>query len=931
MCCQHVLIACLRCIKQTSTYVRLDWNSTISSAASKEHGPDGDRCRATVADRASRFISLRLFAGLLFGGRGCLVTLLAVLSFPGQTESLSTEPVVGSSIEAQLEPLTELALNYGQYPIPDRRQAIDQAYMLLNSSTKPLPRLQAKVDLAFSYLHYELGNTELAINTLNSSLERIDIEEDPEAYVRATGLLAGLLTTTGQRDASQREAGLKMLEQLLATEVSESLATRIEYARVNYASTLRDMGRVQEASQAYEQVLQYARAANDDVLALAAGVNYFSLLKDQKIFAEAQYWLTQLKPAMNRLPNAWGSAALELHEFGLMLKSGEVDTVISGIQAFMQRPHKQPEMILGQSQLIYSEALRAAGRLDESLSAGRKAIGLMDGFPFEQIDAHIAVVHTLLAMEDYAAAGEQLNLLESFDLSRPSLVTIVHHLRLEHALRTGDIERAELAFDDYTASSKKLNAIVNSRQADHYGAKLRSQRATLELKLAREAQVAAQNQRNLQIGGIVFLAFAAIGMVALSARHRLQKRLQEELSERNASLSALVDAKSKDLVDTVTEQASLKQALAERRHMEAIGQIAGHVAHDFNNTLQVVSSANDLLESLAETDSDYKVINASNLSIQSGSSTVRQLLAYSRNQQLESRVFLVADYLKDNASLFRSAIGEVNRLRIENQVTNARVNLDEGQLTASLINLLRNASDAMDSPGEIILRAATGEAVEEGSTSLQVLPRVELQVIDQGRGMSEEQASRALEPYYSTKTAETGTGLGLSSVYGFVVQSGGGITLDSKRGEGTTVTLSFPRHAGAVPKTSPSRNLAPILSRVRVLLVEDNDLIAQTLLAMLHREGAQPTWVDSADRAQAMLTDSPMFDLMLSDINIPGAMNGFNLARWVQAHYPEMQIGMMSGYGPTMSEDFDIPVLAKPFTRQQLLTYLADRVDAVNL
>jgi len=604
-------------------------------------------------------------------------------------------------------------------------------------------------------------------------------------------------------------------------------------------------------------------------------------------------------------------------------------------------------VIRGQGQLIYADALRVAGRLDESLVAAQAAIELLADFPLDQPDAYIASVRTLLAMQNYTAAGDELAVLEGIDLSRPSKVAIVHQLRLEHSLRTGNSARAATAFDDYMGSSRTLNEFTNSRQADHYSEKLRSQRATLELKLAREAQAllsaeaatqkaqaselrmreaSSRERRNLQIGGITFLALAAIGFVLLNSRRRYEKQLQAELSERNASLSALVDAKSKDLVETVTEQAGLKQALAERRHMEAIGQIAGHVAHDFNNTLQVVSSANDLLESLAETDSHRKVLNASNRSIQSGSSTVRQLLAYSRNQQLESKVFSIAEYLDGNTNLFRSAIGEVNQLRVQNNAADARVNLDGGQLTASLINLLRNASDAMASPGEIVLRAEQGSGFVGDNSLPQVVPQLRLQVIDRGRGMSEEQAGRALEPYYTTKTAETGTGLGLSSVYGFVIQSGGSITIDSQLGDGTVVTLCFPQFEGLMPEPKAVRQIDPILSDARVLVVEDNELIAETLQAMLTHEGAEVVWVSSAGSAQTALAGSTTFDLILSDVNIPGDMNGFDLARWAQDHHPEVRVGMMSGYGPTMNEYSDIPVLAKPFTRQQLLAYLEERV-----
>ena len=170
-----------------------------------------------------------------------------------------------------------------------------------------------------------------------------------------------------------------------------------------------------------------------------------------------------------------------------------------------------------------------------------------------------------------------------------------------------------------------------------------------------------------------------------------------------------------------------------------------------------------------------------------------------------------------------------------------------------------------------------------------------------------------------------GTGLGLSSVYGFVIQSGGSIDIASEIGKGTTVTLDFSVCEEQALDAIAAKSAEPVLMDSRVLLVEDNDLIANTLAALLKQEGAQLTRVDSADAAQAELSSDSQFDLMLSDIKIPGAMNGFGLARWVRQQFPELRIGVMSGHGSSLNQDFDIPVLAKPFTRKELLSYLAER------
>ncbi len=523
-----------------------------------------------------------------------------------------------------------------------------------------------------------------------------------------------------------------------------------------------------------------------------------------------------------------------------------------------------------------------------------------------QPGAHFTKVRTLLAKKDYVAAGKQLELIET----------------------------------------QQLNDLVNDRQSDYHNEKLRSQRTELELSLAREtqslltAEAAAQKaqaselrtrietsreRRNMQLGIAATFALSAFGLVFLNARRKFQQQLQEELSKKNKSLSVAFEEKSTELVQKVREQATLEQALAERNHMETIGQIAGHVAHDFNNTLQVVAGANSLLEPLAATESQKRVLSASNRSIHTGSATVKQLLAYSRNQPLESTVFRINHYLSNNAALFRSAIGDVNSLVIENLAGDARLNLDNGQLTSSLINLMRNAADAMTTPGETVLRAELASHPIPDSSPPQVLAQMQFQVIDRGEGMTAEVADRALEPYYSTKAAELGTGLGLSSVYGFATQSGGSIAIESQIGNGTTVTLCFPKYEGPVRPENSAAKVESMLNKAKVLLVEDNSLIAETLDAMLNQEGAETARVDTADAAQEKFAGGSEFDLILSYVNLRGAMNGFDFARWVESEHPDSQIGIMSGYGPAMEQNFEIPILAKPFTRQQLLAYLSER------
>ncbi|MFK7915479.1 MAG: ATP-binding protein [Pseudomonadales bacterium] len=889
--------------------------------------------------------------GLQPGGQNARGQVIRQIQITGRTLLLLSALLSASALaygppeQAKLEALIKTGLDFTKPAMDVRHEAIEEAREMLAQHPQAPELQRAEFRIADAYLLYQRGDVNGAIDALTTGMETLSATKNPNIYVRSYSLLGGLQLTAGDR-----QGGLLTLETLFKQDLSGADPNRLENARVNYASALVQNGRNQEASQAYEQALLFALTTDDDLLGLGAGSNYVSLLRDQGMTQQADYWLERLQPAMARTPNAMATAALELYEYGSMLASGETAAVITRLEAFLAQQRPMPSLVRSHGEELYSAALLAAGRLQESLAAAERALQLLDQYPVEQPESLMAIIRTLLAMEDYDAAGQRLEQLEKADVSRASNLVSLHQLRLEHALGTENNQAAAEAYQDFIASNNALLEFVNRQQRDYYSEQLDKQRTELELKLAREAQAllsaeaatqsaiaseaktreqSLRQQRSLIIGFALLFVMAAAAFVYLNARRQLHSRLRQHLREQNASLSALVEVKSQNLIQKVTEQSKLEQALSERRHMEAIGQIAGHVAHDFNNLLQVISSTNELLSARAQTNVEKRSLAASNQSVRSGSSTVRQLLAYSRNQQLESRVFKVSTYLQDTHALFRSAVGDVNQLEIDDRTDAVWLKLDTGQLTASIINLLRNAAEAMDTPGLITLSAsirAKSATDTQASTSL-LEPLLQLEVADQGHGMDSETLEHASRPYYTTKS--DGTGLGLSSVYGFALQSGGQVRLSSEVGEGTRVALLFPLH-DTPAETEPLPQQAPAaLNGAHVLLVEDNTLIAQTLQAILEREGASSQWVSAGDEAQVVLASGAQFDLLLSDVKIPGPLDGAGLARWTRSNYPAITVGLMSGYGPTNEEDMEIPVLAKPFTAGELIQYLAQRRTSI--
>ena len=310
-----------------------------------------------------------------------------------------------------------------------------------------------KVDLALSYLQYQSGDIERALATLKACRDQIAKDHRPELYVRSTVLMAGLLNASGQTLES-----LNMLEELFDAELPEAQAKRVAYARANYASTLSELGRVEDASRAYEQVLVYAQSEANDLLTLIAGTNYIVLLDDLGLSAEAAYWLGQLEPLRARLPNSPASARLELHDLNQLLSSADPESLITKIDAFLASPTTRSDLIVARGLLLYADALRSAGRLDQSLEAAQKALEMLRDYPLRLPDVHFAIVKTLLAKKNFAAAENQLQQAEKLGVLRPTRLVTLHRLRLEHALGIGDTVRGTTAFNAYTLARNALIA-----------------------------------------------------------------------------------------------------------------------------------------------------------------------------------------------------------------------------------------------------------------------------------------------------------------------------------------------------------------------------------------------------------------------------------------------------------------------------------------
>jgi two-component system cell cycle sensor histidine kinase/response regulator CckA len=379
----------------------------------------------------------------------------------------------------------------------------------------------------------------------------------------------------------------------------------------------------------------------------------------------------------------------------------------------------------------------------------------------------------------------------------------------------------------------------------------------------------------------------------------------------------------------VTERRRLEERLTRAERMEAIGQLAGGVAHDFNNLLTAISGAGHLLladfvEGDPRRDDAAAVLDAT----ERGAQLVRQLLAFGRRQRLQPVVVDLTGLVAELTPMLRRLIGEHIELRQVAADDLGLVRADPGQLEQVVMNLAVNGRDAMPDGGELIIETANVELDEHYARTHPELtpgPYVLLAVGDTGKGIDEETWEHLFEPFYTTKPAHEGTGLGLATVYGIVRQSGGHIAVYSEPQFGTTFWIYLPRVSEAA-RTMPPEPVSqmPIDPGARILLAEDEEAVRILTTRLLERMGHRVVAAASGGEALDLLAAAGEegFDLLLTDVVMPG-LSGPELADRVRAEQPGIRVLLMSGYAGRMIEERGLgegglPLLEKPFSAAAL-------------
>ncbi|WP_231562413.1 response regulator [Sphingomonas sp. 35-24ZXX] len=393
--------------------------------------------------------------------------------------------------------------------------------------------------------------------------------------------------------------------------------------------------------------------------------------------------------------------------------------------------------------------------------------------------------------------------------------------------------------------------------------------------------------------------------------------------ESEQALQMLNETLEHRIAEAIAEREATAEALRQSQKMEAIGQLTGGLAHDFNNMLTGVIGSLDLIRRFLDAGRPEQVLrylDAAETSAQRAAALTARLLAFGRRQSLDIRPTDVNQLVLGMEDLLRRTLGEQVDMAVELAQALPPASTDANQLENALLNLCINARDAMPRGGHLTIEtttmhldagfAQTGEDLQPGSY-------VVLSVSDNGQGMSEDTMTKVFEPFFTTKPIGQGTGLGLSMIYGFLKQSGGHVRIYSELGKGTSVKLFVPRSGEPVMASAPNSVARPGGAGETVLVVEDDPAVRMVIVNVLEELGYAACQAENAQEALLLLQSGRAIDLLISDVGLPG-LNGRQLAEIARQDRPDLKVLFVTGYAQGAAVrsgflDHGMDMLTKPF------------------
>lgn len=782
---------------------------------------------------------------------------------------------------------------------------------------------------------------------------------------------------------SEREEPVRLLREAIeyAKPYEDALDVPFAYAM---------LGRLAEASGAIDKAFEYlqlgfesAARSNKSTLAAQAGISILELALSEKKPELASEWLVRLEPWVEKSSDPRTKFLLALRREDLRRMQGDPTGAAEAVQRLIdQQPPDADAQSLGVLYLSLAACHFEAKNYEAAIAASKKG-----GEILKPIFRSWTLTQMNLIESEFALGKDEEALTEVDDLlNDPRQVAAIHRIGLlalkSRILAKLDLHEESLAALQACRELEGKRATDRAQEIAHFiGAAYDGQQREAALSMAQARQQAAEYQAELHkevamrersssandrfvknVAIVASLLGIAISLLLIRAHSNRRAALMIAARERelNDHLQDRLARQAVELKEETQARQQLELAVERKFRDEALGKLTGGVAHDFNNLLTVVVHSADLLQrqnpQLAE--DSIQLLEAINNAAESGSTIVSQLMAYTRQQPLEPQPIRIADWIASTRTMLKQSVGKSIQLSENDQSGEALICIDAAQLTTAVINLLANARDAIR-PGsgtiEFNIRCLTLDC--NSSDAWPTLSPGEyalFEVIDSGKGMSSDELAHACEPFFTTKPTGAGTGLGLSTVLGFVKQSGGDLRLSSQPGAGTRVSFCIPliedkvsngregigtglspaerspaERTGAVmceaasSKYQPHSNMvaSDARSQSQLLLVEDQEAVRTVLAAGLKSIGYEVTQAGHAEEAMAIMSQTGAPKILLSDVRMPGSMDGVQLRRWVLERFPGVHVVLMSGYRDLETDEDSqeqILFLQKPVKLQEL-------------
>lgn len=571
--------------------------------------------------------------------------------------------------------------------------------------------------------------------------------------------------------------------------------------------------------------------------------------------------------------------------------------------------------------------------------------------------------------DEWLKAGRQIELISRLIAGNPRQTELIAEVRALYRER-GD----ELARPANLATYKRQWAAFNALSEEGSSPTATALRRTLALIANEEgARLSARRAHAnslTDLSNLLDTALVALGLMliagagllgwtavrAIAARHDTERRVQqhrrhtEELKAAVAERTAELSEANRRLEAEAEERAAAEAQLRQMQKMDAIGQLSGGIAHDFNNMLAVVIGGLDMAKRRLhrETEEIERHLVEAMEGANRAASLTQRLLAFARQQPLEREGVSVERMIHGMSDMLSRTLGEMVETGIEVEADLWPVWTDGSQLENAILNLAVNARDAMPAGGRLTISAHNHritESVLAGRGVLEPGDYVVIKVRDTGIGIPAAVIDRVLEPFFTTKPVGKGTGLGLSQIYGFVRQSGGELSIQSRPGEGTAVTMFLPRHHAGVQEKPrvlalpPSQRAVPAAPRdpsqiARVLVVEDEPRVRAATVCALNELGYDVVDVENGGAALLLLNADPRIQILLTDVVMP-EMTGPALALAAQQMRPDIHVIFTTGYSGSVEDAGGLgvellgstPVLHKPFTLAALDAKVREVLD----